>query len=98
MSAGLATFFSCAVNVTFVPCAGEGETLSGVSVRTGPGFVGVRLHVPSALVSLITRSLCVAKRQPEGPTVTKSPREPPVKMLVQGAPTSSQLNTLAGAL
>src|SRR3954467_238537 len=35
-------------------------------------------HEPSGLVSFSTWSLCVAYRQPSEPTVTKSPREPPV--------------------
>jgi hypothetical protein len=60
MSCGLVTFLSWAVKVTVVPCAGDGETLSGVSAICGAGLVGVRLHVPSAFVILMTRSLCVA--------------------------------------
>ena len=86
---GLATFFNCAVKVTAVPCAGEGETVSGVSVMTGAVLVGVRLQVPSALVTFITRSLWVAKRQPLGPTVTRSPREPPVKISAHALPHGS---------
>ena len=56
--------------------------------RGGGGVVGSRgpsgegRHVPSAFVTFITRSLCVAYRQPSGPTATKSPRLPPVKMSV----------------
>jgi hypothetical protein len=55
--AGLATFFKVAVNETAVPCAGDGWRVSGVSRSCGAKFVGVRLHVPSAFVTLMTRSL-----------------------------------------
>ena len=55
--AGLATFFSVAVNVTVVPWAGDGCTFSGVSASCGATLLGRRLQVPSALVILMMRSL-----------------------------------------
>src|SRR4029077_13814745 len=52
----------------------------GLVGTSGPSGGGK--HVPSAFVTLITRSVWVAYRQPSGPTAAKSPRLPPVKMSV----------------
>src|SRR5713101_5433843 len=42
---------------------------------------GMNGQEPSLAVTLMTLAVCVAYRHPSGPTVAKSPREPPVTML-----------------
>src|SRR4051794_29924238 len=65
------------VTFTYAEVDGRSGPVGASPPSPPPPLLLVR-HDPSLLVSLRTSLLCVAYRQPSGPTMTKSPRVPPL--------------------
>src|SRR5574341_2070225 len=73
---GWLTLWRVAVKVVKMPWLGFGDTVAGVKLSVGAGFVGANPHPPALGASLKMVAFAARYRQPSGPMPAEPPPQP----------------------